>query len=56
MVQAYAGYMVLWGWVNNTFAGDPAKRAVAVALINSLSQLGTIGGSSVIVDIFLASH
>ncbi|KAJ8584967.1 MFS general substrate transporter [Rhizopogon salebrosus TDB-379] len=45
MVQAYAGYMVLWGWVNNTFAGDPAKRAVAVALINALSQLGTISGS-----------
>jgi hypothetical protein len=47
MVQAYTGYMVLWCWINNTFAGDPAKQAVAVAFINGLSQIGNIIGSSV---------
>ncbi|KIK39077.1 hypothetical protein CY34DRAFT_352225 [Suillus luteus UH-Slu-Lm8-n1] len=47
MAQVYAGYMVFWGWVNNTFAGEPAKRAVAVALINALGSIGNITGSYV---------
>ncbi|KAG0699522.1 hypothetical protein DFH29DRAFT_877257 [Suillus ampliporus] len=47
MVQVYAGYMVLWGWINNTFTGEPAKRTVAVALINGLSQIGNVIGSYV---------
>jgi len=47
MAQVYAGYMVLWGWINNTFAGEPAKRAVAVALINGLANIGNIVGSLV---------
>ncbi|KAG2132844.1 sugar transporter [Suillus bovinus] len=47
MAQVYAGYMVFWGWVNNTFAGEPAKRAVAVAMINSLGSIGNITGSYV---------
>ncbi|OAX40255.1 MFS general substrate transporter [Rhizopogon vinicolor AM-OR11-026] len=47
MAQVYAGYMVLWGWINNTFAGEPAKRAVAVALINCLANIGNIIGSYV---------
>lgn len=49
MAQVYAGYMVLWGWINNTFAGEPAKRAVAVALINGLANVGNIIGSLVTV-------
>jgi len=39
--------MVLWGWINNTFAGEPAKRAVAVAVINGLANIGNIIGSLV---------
>ncbi|KAG2338781.1 MFS general substrate transporter [Suillus weaverae] len=45
MAQVNAGYMVFWGWVNNTFTGEPAKRAVAVALVNALAQAGNIAGS-----------
>ncbi|KAG2113222.1 MFS general substrate transporter [Suillus clintonianus] len=47
MAQVNAGYMVFWSWVNNTFTGEPAKRAVAVALVNSLAQAGNIAGSYV---------
>lgn len=47
MAQVNAGYMVFWGWVNNTFAGEPAKRAVAVAMINALGSIGNITGSYV---------
>ncbi|KAG2754198.1 MFS general substrate transporter [Suillus brevipes Sb2] len=47
MAQVYAGYMVFWGWVNNTFAREPAKRAVAVAMINALGSIGNITGSYV---------
>ncbi|KAG2105466.1 uncharacterized protein F5147DRAFT_241316 [Suillus discolor] len=32
------------GWVNNTFAREPAKRAVAIALINTIGQIGNIVG------------
>ncbi|KAG1879312.1 MFS general substrate transporter [Suillus tomentosus] len=44
MAQLIAGYLVLWGWVNNTFAREPAKRAVAIALINTIGQIGNIVG------------
>ncbi|KAG0698810.1 major facilitator superfamily domain-containing protein [Suillus ampliporus] len=47
MAQVTAGSMVLWGWINNTFTREPAKRAVAIALINGLSQTGNIIGSFV---------
>jgi hypothetical protein len=57
MAQVYAGYMVLWGWINNTFAGEPAKRAVAVALINGLGNTGNIIGSLVtLISLSLLSH
>ncbi|KAG1838612.1 hypothetical protein C8R48DRAFT_103736 [Suillus tomentosus] len=44
MAPLIAGYLVLWGWVNNTFAREPAKRAVAIALINTIGQIGNIVG------------
>jgi hypothetical protein len=47
MAQVFAGYLVLLGWINNTFAREPAKRAVAIALMNSLGQIGNVIGSSV---------
>lgn len=45
MAQIAAGQMVLWAWVNNTFAREPAKRAVAVALISAMSAVGSMIGS-----------
>ncbi|KAG1882973.1 major facilitator superfamily domain-containing protein [Suillus subluteus] len=45
MAQLIAGYLVLWGWANNTFAREPAKRAVAIALMNGMGQIGNIVGS-----------
>ncbi|KAG1854211.1 major facilitator superfamily domain-containing protein [Suillus subalutaceus] len=47
MAQISAAYMVIWGWINNIFAREPAKRAVAIALINGLSQTGNIIGAYV---------
>lgn len=47
MAQVFAGYLVLLGWINNTFAREPAKRAVAIALMNSLGQTGNVIGSYV---------
>ncbi|KAG2055550.1 MFS general substrate transporter [Suillus hirtellus] len=42
MAQIAAGQMILWAWVNNTFAREPAKRAVAVALISAMAAVGSI--------------
>lgn len=47
MAQSYAGFVVLYAWMSNTFPRPPSKRAVAVALINAFSQLGNIAGSYV---------
>jgi len=47
MTQVYGGLFVVWGWINNTLAGEPAKRAVAVALISALASTGGIIGSLV---------
>ncbi|KAG1739088.1 major facilitator superfamily domain-containing protein [Suillus paluster] len=47
MAQISAGQMVLWGWMANTFAREPAKRAAAIAMINGLAQAGNIVGSFV---------
>ncbi|KAG1898881.1 uncharacterized protein F5891DRAFT_922627, partial [Suillus fuscotomentosus] len=44
MPPLIAGYLLLWGWVDNTFAREPAKRAVAIALINTIGQIGNIVG------------
>ena len=49
MTQSYAGFSVFYGWLSNTFPSPPAKRAVALAFINSVSQLGNIVGSYVVV-------
>ncbi|KAG2155721.1 major facilitator superfamily domain-containing protein [Suillus clintonianus] len=40
MTPILSGYLVLWGWINNTFAREPAKRAVVIALINAVGQIG----------------
>ncbi|KAG1746409.1 major facilitator superfamily domain-containing protein, partial [Suillus lakei] len=48
MVQMTGGQGVFLGWINNTFAREPAKRAVAIAVISGLSQTGNIFGSLVL--------
>ena len=44
---AYAGFIVFYSWISSSFPRPPAKRAVAIALINAFSQLGNIAGSYV---------
>ncbi|KAK7061677.1 major facilitator superfamily domain-containing protein [Favolaschia claudopus] len=47
MAQSYAGFVVMYAWVSNSFPRPPSKRAVALALINCWSQLGNVAGSYV---------
>ncbi|KAH9948350.1 MFS general substrate transporter [Amylocystis lapponica] len=47
MAQSYAGLVVLYTWVSNTFPRPPSKRAVAVAFVNAFSQIGNVAGSYV---------
>ncbi|KAG5646602.1 hypothetical protein DXG03_002906 [Asterophora parasitica] len=47
MAQSYAGFIVLYAWISNTFTRPPSKRAVALAFVNAFSQLGNISGSYV---------
>ena len=47
MAQSYSGFVVFYAWISNTIPRPPAKRAVALALINAFSQLGNIAGSYV---------
>lgn len=45
MAQSYAGFVVFYAWISNTFPRPPAMRATALAFINAFSQLGNIAGS-----------
>lgn len=45
MAQQYAGFVVMYTWVSNSFPRPPSKRAVAVAFVNGFSQLGNVAGS-----------
>jgi len=47
MAQSYAGFIVFISWMSNSIPKPPAKRAVALALINAFSQLGNVAGSYV---------
>ncbi|KAF7301648.1 FCP1-like proteiny domain-containing protein [Mycena indigotica] len=44
MAQSYAGFVVMYTWMSNSFPRPPSKRAVALALMNAFSQLGNISG------------
>ncbi|EXL96369.1 hypothetical protein FOIG_11329 [Fusarium odoratissimum NRRL 54006] len=44
---SYAGFFLMYSWISSTFPRPPAKRAVALALINAFSQLGNVAGSYV---------
>lgn len=43
--QSYAGYVIMYTWMASSFPRPPAKRAVALAFMNALSQVGNIIGS-----------
>uniref|UniRef100_A0A0D2XNX3 Major facilitator superfamily (MFS) profile domain-containing protein n=1 Tax=Fusarium oxysporum (strain Fo5176) TaxID=660025 RepID=A0A0D2XNX3_FUSOF len=43
---SYAGFIVFYSWISSSFPRPPAKRAVAIAMINAFSQLGNVAGSS----------
>ncbi|ODO05447.1 tartrate transporter [Cryptococcus wingfieldii CBS 7118] len=45
--QSYAGFIVFYSWISSSFPRPPAKRAVAIAMVNAFSQLGNIAGSYV---------
>jgi hypothetical protein len=45
MTVSYAGYIVLYAWISNTFHRPPSKRAVVLALTNAFAQLGNVSGS-----------
>ena len=47
MAQSQIGTIVYIAWVVSTFPRPPSKRAVAIAFVNSFSQLGNISGSYV---------
>ncbi|EGO19879.1 hypothetical protein SERLADRAFT_453200 [Serpula lacrymans var. lacrymans S7.9] len=45
MAQSYAGLIVFYAWMSNSFPWPSSKRAVSIAFINAFSQLGNIAGS-----------
>jgi hypothetical protein len=45
--SSYAGFIVFYSWISSSFPRPPAKRAVAIALLNAFSQLGNVAGSYV---------
>ncbi|KAG5952875.1 hypothetical protein E4U53_007635 [Claviceps sorghi] len=44
---SYAGLIVFYSWISSSFPRPPAKRAVAIAVINAFCQLGNVAGSYV---------
>jgi MFS family permease len=45
--SSYAGFITFYSWISSSFPRPPAKRAVAIAMVNAFSQLGNIAGSYV---------
>lgn len=45
--SSYAGFICFYSWISASFPRPPAKRAVAIAMINAFSQLGNVAGSYV---------
>jgi hypothetical protein len=45
MAQSFSGFMCFLAWASSTVSAPPAKRAVALALINTVSQNGNIFGA-----------
>jgi hypothetical protein len=47
MTQSYTGSTTSLAWISSSIPRPPAKRAVALTLINPISQLGNVAGSYV---------
>ncbi|KAM7217662.1 putative transporter [Rhypophila decipiens] len=45
--SSYAGYIIFYSWISSSFPRPPAKRAVALAMVNAFAQLGNVAGSYV---------
>ncbi|KAK3319201.1 major facilitator superfamily domain-containing protein [Apodospora peruviana] len=45
--SSYAGFIIFYSWISSSFPRPPAKRAVALAMVNAFSQLGNVAGSYV---------
>ncbi|SGY65947.1 BQ5605_C004g02608 [Microbotryum silenes-dioicae] len=45
LAQTYAGFVVFYAWISNTFPRPAMKRGIAIAFINAFSQLGNISGA-----------
>ncbi|KAF5393571.1 hypothetical protein D9757_000067 [Collybiopsis confluens] len=45
MSQSYAGHICLLAWASGSLSQSPAKRAVALALVNTVSSLGNVIGA-----------
>lgn len=46
-LTAALSFIVFYSWISSSFPRPPAKRAVAIAMINAFSQLGNVAGSYV---------
>ena len=47
LIQVIVRYIVFYSWISSSFPRPPAKRAVAIAMINAFGQLGNVAGSYV---------
>jgi hypothetical protein len=47
MAQMFAGFICYLAWASSTVSNPPTKRAVGLALINTISQTGNIIGAYV---------
>lgn len=45
IAQSYTGHICFLAWASGTVSQTPAKRAVALALMNSVSSVGNVFGS-----------
>jgi MFS family permease len=45
--NAILSFIVFYSWISSSFPRPPAKRAVALAMINAFSQLGNVAGAYV---------
>ena len=52
MAQSNAGYICFLAWASGSISHPQEKRAVALALINCVGQLGSFFGSYVSLTVF----
>lgn len=50
LINTQSSFIVFYSWISSSFPRPPAKRAVAIAMINAFSQIGNIAGSYVWFD------